>query len=142
MTVVDATAAYETARVAYLRAADDLRAALEAEAASLLDGLPADLHRLAAVVSAEWQVEICDLLGRSKRREHSEPRIALLALARAACAHYTLERLGRWFRRDHGTILHAQAAIRRLCDSDPVYRARVARVRAAISASGSVVPPL
>jgi len=132
MTVAEATAAYQTARAAFVRAAEDLRAAVEAEAAALLGGLPGDLQSLAEAVAAEWDVEIVDLLGRSKRREHAEPRIALLALARAACPHHTLERLGQWFGRNHGTILHAQAAVRRLCDSAPVYRARVARVRAAL----------
>ena len=133
MTVADATAAYESARAAFERAAADLRAALDLEVSRLTDDLPPELRAVADAVAAEWQVERADLLGRSRRREHVEPRFALLVIAGEACPHYSREHLAAHFHRDHGMIAHAAKAVRRLCDCDPNYRARVARIRAALA---------
>ncbi len=137
MTVAAANAAYETARAAYLRAADDLRAAIDAETIELASDLPEEVLAIVRAVAAEFRVEVAELLGRSRRREHTEPRFAVIGLSQERCPHYGQHRLAACFGRDHNMVPHSVAAMTRLIDSDPRYRASIARIRATLDASPS-----
>lgn len=132
MTVAEASSAYALARAALERAAAELQAALESELAQLTEQLPAELRAVAAAVAAEFGLEQADLLGRNKRRDLVEARFALMAIAQQACPRYTSVKLAACFGRDHAMVSYSAAAMRRLCDSDPRYRARITRIRLAL----------
>lgn len=138
MTVAAAAAAYELARANYEKAAQDLRDALACEVQTLAGTLPPPLRALAAAVAAEFGVEQADILGLSRRRDYIEPRHVLFALSRELFPHYGIIALGRFFNRDHGTILNSERGLRRLLATDIRFAERVARIRAAVRAAEPV----
>lgn len=133
MTVAEATREYDAARVAYERAAENLRVTLELEAARLLGGVPPAILAVVHAVSAEFGVGIGSLLGRTRREEFTLPRHAVYALA-SEITGQSHSIVGRYLHRDDATIRWSVRVVRDLCQQDARYAARVARVRAALNA--------
>ncbi len=132
MTVAAATTAYETARAAYERASDDLRAAHELESATLLGSLSPVMLTLVRAVSAEFGVGVGDLLGKRRVVEVALPRHCLWAVA---CEiHGSPSVVARAFGRHTATLHWSVRACRDLARQDARFAARVARVRAALAA--------
>lgn len=87
------------------------------------------VRKIQVVVADEFEVPIPVLLGRSRR--------APIAWARQVAMHLCLEltnlssnRIAAAFKRDHGTVLFADRAVRNRLETDPSMHAKVAAVKA------------
>lgn len=89
------------------------------------------VRQVLAVVSAEFETPLSDLLSERRQRRLVRPRQAAMWLAREFTRH-SLPTIGRAMRRDHTTVLHGIAAHQRRLETDPYYAACVARARAAL----------
>jgi len=101
------------------------KAALKPEApkrAPLDDKLPATLV-IAAICAAQWGIEVAALLGPSHKAIHARPRHAAQAIIRQELGLSTPD-IGRVFKRDHSSVLHALTRHPHSYENEPHYRER------------------
>ncbi len=77
-----------------------------------------------ARVSVEWDVTRRAILGRSRMERVAMARFAAMYLIRRLTGD-TLEDVGRIFKRDHGTVLHAEKRVQALMDTEPRFNAKI-----------------
>jgi chromosomal replication initiator protein len=86
---------------------------------------PANPIRIPAILEAvanRFDVRVADLQGKKRSKSITRPRHVSMYLARQLTSK-SLEDIGGYFGgRDHTTVLHADRTIRKLAESDPVFR--------------------
>lgn len=81
------------------------------------------ISAIQAAVCVHFQVTHLDLMSRRTGREVARPRQVAMWLARHSTLH-TIPEIGRYFSRDHTTVLHAIKTIGKLVeDGDEIGRA-------------------
>jgi chromosomal replication initiation ATPase DnaA len=128
MNIADAQSAYNRAREAYLLAAEDLGAALGQDVAALTKSVNPRIEAIREAVMAEFGISIECLLGRSRRREHVEPRMAFYGLI-VEVTGLSVSTLGRFLNRHPGSISWAVTRCANLCATDKKFAAAVTRAR-------------
>ena len=79
------------------------------------------------VTSEQFGVTPVELMGRRRPQEVADARQTAMAQTRKRIRMST-PRIGQMFDRDHGTILHAIAAVQSKRETDPRFRAKVEAV--------------
>lgn len=81
------------------------------------------IGRITAAVAAHYAVPLAIMTSEMQTAHVALARQTAMALARELHG-YSLPRIGRAFRRDHSTVLHAVTKIAALRRTDPVYAAQ------------------
>ena len=86
--------------------------------------------KVAEAVSVTMGVTVSDMMTRTKVARICWARMVAMHLCRALTKRSLFE-VGRHFGRDHGTVTHANRAVRNQLEVDPVFRAQVQRCTSA-----------
>ena len=86
-----------------------------------------ELNALLELVGGEYNVTPKDLLGRSRTQPLSEARQCAMAFLRGR--GHTFHAIGEKFGRDHGTVVHACAAIKGKAEVRTDLKERIQRIR-------------
>lgn len=88
---------------------------------------------------------ICDYYGTSYEEINCRDRSEELRWPRQVCMYFlsefttlSLNRIGKYFGRDHATIIHSRKKISDLCEIYPNERERIAEIRGSIIASREI----
>lgn len=88
--------------------------------------IPSDTQAIATIAAQEAArdagITVGTLMGPSRTARTATARQAAMAICRRKGA--TLQSIGELFNRDHGTVIHADKAIRAKCEIDPVFKAQ------------------
>lgn len=87
-----------------------------------------DIQKILRIVCAETKQEPADVLVKSRKRELVYSR----QLAMAMCLEFTKATqhfIGKFFARDHSTVIHCKKTVANMCDTSRVERERVERLR-------------
>jgi chromosomal replication initiator protein len=76
------------------------------------------MGHVAQIVADAFGVTVVDLKGKGRARNITYPRQEAMARIKDLLPHISSSKIGRFFNRDHTTVLHGVAAVRRrgLCD--------------------------
>lgn len=89
-----------------------------------------ELNALLELVGGEYNVTPKELLGRSRTQPLSEARQCAMAFLRGR--GHTFHAIGEKFGRDHGTVVHACAAIKGKAEVRTDLKERIQRIKDAI----------
>lgn len=81
------------------------------------------MHELAELVAERHGVSLAELRGSSHARRFARPRHEAFSLIRAACG-YSYPRIGKYFGRDHTTVLWGIRSHQARLAGKPLKRAR------------------
>lgn len=103
---------------------------IESFLASDFPHLPLSLNDICRAVAREFALPVSAL--RSRRRSHALvlPRQCAMWLCRDLC-HASYPQIGRFFARQHSSVLHAVRLFESRLENDPALRHRLARVKSA-----------
>jgi len=74
---------------------------------------------LAEAASVFFKIPLTELRSRKRTNEIVWPRAVCMWIARDA--NYTSQTVGKWWHRDHGTVLHAVKLVNNLIETYPKY---------------------
>lgn len=97
---------------------------------------PDNPHTIPAVVDMVcrfYEIKPDAILSKTRRREIVWARHVAMVLV-GENSRLSVTSIGRYFQRDHTTVLHARKAVRDLCDTNEVLRGEVMELSAAILA--------
>jgi hypothetical protein len=77
------------------------------------------------------QIGEADMLGKAIERRFSQPRQMAMALSREF-TEASLAKIGRHFRRDHATVIHAIRRVAAAESTDPKFKALMDRLRSVL----------
>lgn len=98
------------------------------------------LSVLIGMVAEEWGVTIEAIHSRDRHSDVAMARQVAMVLTRE-CFKSSLSEVGRMFSRDHGTVLHAERAVRAACETTQSIARRVDRLRSLLRVTPAVVVP-
>lgn len=82
-----------------------------------------DIQAVAVVSAAEFSVPLDDVVGSSRARKYVIPRHVAMYLARKE--GHRLEAIGKYFGRDHSSVIHAVQNVVNLMDTEDDFRERI-----------------
>jgi chromosomal replication initiator protein len=89
------------------------------------------------LVAERFGVTMCDLMSRRRGRAQARPRQVAMWLARHTTP-CSLPEIGRWFERDHSTVMHAIERVDERMAAEPVFATRVWGLLAQVDPAFSV----
>ena len=87
------------------------------------------IHTIIKKVAEFYEITVRDILGTSKKRIHSRPRMVAAYLARELL-DMSYPEIGDWMARNHTTILHSYRWVSDARDADSEVREELAMVEA------------
>lgn len=121
------------------RRRDHLKELLRRERAETETNVPESYRPVIDAVIKVWGITEQSLFSPTRTRQVADARQAAIALmfevADARRERITLESVGRYFNRDHGTVIHAKRAVSDKEIGDRSFNSRMQLVRAAIDGS-------
>jgi len=112
----------------------EIRAALiEARNHSALSDLSRpSIRKVIYVVAGSFNISSNDILSNRRNRTLSFPRQVAMYISKSTTLH-SFPEIGRQFKKDHTTVLHAVKKITAMMASDEAFRAKVEAIEAAIN---------
>lgn len=83
---------------------------------------------IAAAVATEFGLPLREMMSERRALRCARPRMVAMWIA-CETTGYSLPRIGRFFDRDHTTVMHARRAVEARRSADPAFAARVDALR-------------
>jgi chromosomal replication initiation ATPase DnaA len=84
-------------------------------------------------VAKEFKIKTSTLLSRQRTEDISFPRQVAMILIREI-SDLSFEKIGKIFKRNHATIMHAHTLVKNRCDTEPEMRERIESIRKKLKA--------
>lgn len=91
------------------------------------------------VVCEFFEVSLCDLEGKSRKREICEPRQIAIYLIMDRTVKLSYRAAGSEFSKDHSTALHCVRTVRNLIDTEPQFKQKIIRLESRIDEKALVI---